>query len=70
MVTRLLVECGMYVGESSDLLPPSAEDNKEGYWEHQGIVEINEAQLKLKVLVNIFGRETPVELEFGHVAKL
>jgi transcriptional antiterminator NusG len=34
------------------------------------IVEINEDQLKLKVLVNIFGRETPVELEFGQVAKL
>src|SRR5579872_7005672 len=27
------------------------------------IAEINEDQLKLKVLVNIFGRETPVELE-------
>ena len=34
------------------------------------IVEINEDQLKVKVLVNIFGRETPVELEFGQVAKL
>ncbi len=34
------------------------------------IAEINEDQLKLKVLVNIFGRETPVELEFGQVAKL
>ena len=34
------------------------------------IVEINPDQLKLKVLVNIFGRETPVELEFGQVAKL
>ena len=34
------------------------------------IVEINEDQLKLKVLVNIFGRETPVELEFSQVAKL
>ena len=29
------------------------------------IAEINEDQLKLKVLVNIFGRETPVELEFS-----
>jgi transcriptional antiterminator NusG len=34
------------------------------------IVEINADQLRLKVLVNIFGRETPVELEFGQVAKL
>ena len=34
------------------------------------IVEINTDQLRLKVLVNIFGRETPVELEFGQVAKL
>ena len=34
------------------------------------IVEINEDQAKVKVLVNIFGRETPVELEFSQVAKL
>ena len=34
------------------------------------IDEINEEQLKVKVLVNIFGRETPVELEFSQVAKL
>lgn len=34
------------------------------------ISEINEDQLKVKVLVNIFGRETPVELEFAQVAKL
>jgi transcriptional antiterminator NusG len=34
------------------------------------ITEINEDHLKLKVLVNIFGRETPVELEFAQVAKL
>jgi transcriptional antiterminator NusG len=34
------------------------------------IAEINEDQLKLKVLVNIFGRETPVELEFSQVTKL
>jgi transcriptional antiterminator NusG len=34
------------------------------------IIDINEDHLKVKVLVNIFGRETPVELEFAEVAKL
>jgi transcription termination/antitermination protein NusG len=34
------------------------------------IDEINEAQGKLKVLVSIFGRETPVELDFLQVTKL
>ena len=33
------------------------------------ISEIDVDRSKLKVLVNIFGRETPVELEFGDVAK-
>ena len=34
------------------------------------ISDIDVDRSKLKVLVNIFGRETPVELEFGQVAKL
>ncbi len=34
------------------------------------IAEINVDQNKLKVLVSIFGRETPVELTFDQVAKL
>jgi transcriptional antiterminator NusG len=34
------------------------------------ISEINVDQSKLKVLVNIFGRETPIELAFDQVAKL
>lgn len=34
------------------------------------IAEINADHMKLKVLVNIFGRETLVEMDFGQVAKL
>src|SRR6266487_3036596 len=34
------------------------------------IVEINPDQQKVKVLVSIFGRETPVELSFDQVQKL
>ena len=34
------------------------------------ISEINADQQKLKVLVSIFGRETPVELSFTQVAKI
>ncbi len=34
------------------------------------IAEISEDQSKLKVLVNIFGRETPVELSFEQVKKV
>jgi len=34
------------------------------------VTEINEDHLKLKVLVNIFGRETPLELNFAQVAKI
>ena len=32
--------------------------------------EINAEQQKLKVLVSIFGRETPVELSYNHVSKI
>ena len=34
------------------------------------IAEINADHLKMKVLVNIFGRETLVEMDFGQVSKL
>ena len=34
------------------------------------ISEINEDQSKLKVLVSIFGRETPVEVGFDQVKKI
>ena len=34
------------------------------------ISEVNAEQQKLKVLVSIFGRETPVELNFNQVTKI
>ena len=34
------------------------------------VAEINPDHMKLKVLVNIFGRETLVEMDFSQVAKL
>jgi transcription termination/antitermination protein NusG len=34
------------------------------------IEEVNADREKLKVLINIFGRDTPVELDFEHVEKL
>jgi transcriptional antiterminator NusG len=34
------------------------------------INEVNAEQQKLKVLVSIFGRETPVELTFNQVSKI
>jgi len=39
--------------------------------DYDGIIaEVNPDQGKLKVMVSIFGRETPVELSFDQVAKL
>lgn len=63
-VDQTLVEVDFEVGESVTVmdgpfatLPAS-------------ISEVNAEQQKLKVLVSIFGRETPVELAFNQVAKI
>ena len=63
-IERVLVEVEFEVGESVTVmdgpfatLPAS-------------ISEVNAEQQKLKVLVSIFGRETPVELTFNQVAKI
>ena len=38
---------------------------------YTGVVqEINKEKKKVKVLVSMFGRETPVELEFSQVQKI
>ncbi len=34
------------------------------------IIEIDESKGKVKVLVSIFGRETPVELDFLQIQKI
>lgn len=47
MVTRMLRDCGMYLGEERDLMSADAEDNREGYWENKRIVAVNDAILAL-----------------------
>jgi transcriptional antiterminator NusG len=52
------------VGESVTVMEPPFETLP------ATITEINADSQKLKVLVSIFGRETPVELGFNQVAKI
>jgi transcriptional antiterminator NusG len=52
------------VGESVTVMEPPFETLP------ATITEINADAQKLKVLVSIFGRETPVELSFSQVAKI
>ncbi|MEJ5913835.1 transcription termination/antitermination protein NusG [Pseudokineococcus sp. 1T1Z-3] len=58
------VEVDFEVGESVTVMEPPFETLP------ATITEINADAQKLKVLVSIFGRETPVELAFNQVAKL
>jgi transcriptional antiterminator NusG len=34
------------------------------------VLEINTEKMKVKVMVSIFGRKTPIELEFNQIEKL
>jgi transcriptional antiterminator NusG len=34
------------------------------------IEDVNDEKQKLKVMISLFGRDTPVELEFGQVEKV
>ncbi|WP_261663757.1 transcription termination/antitermination protein NusG [Deinococcus sp. Marseille-Q6407] len=77
-VQRLLVSVG--VGTAPKVETPKVQiDVKPGdmvkvqsgpFADFNGVVsEVNAAQAKVKVLVSIFGRETPVELDFAQVSK-
>lgn len=77
-VQRLLASVG--VGkQAAEPAPRAKVDYKEGdivrigsgpFADFSGVVaEVNNAQAKVKVLVSIFGRETPVELDFGQVSR-
>jgi hypothetical protein len=46
LVTQSMHELGVYLGDESDLLPPSSDDNCDGYWENRRFLEINEAILR------------------------
>ena len=49
LLTRALMECGLYLGEEGDLVSPHEADNPEGYWEHKQVVSINDR------ILGIFG---------------
>lgn len=77
-VQRLLVSVGIGSAPKAeapkiqiDLKPGDLVKVKSGpFADFNGVVsEVNAAQAKVKVLVSIFGRETPVELDFAQVSK-
>ena len=66
---------GVLIKEALNLQSGSGEPNKTKVGsltqaQLRSIAEINEDAAKLKVLVSIFGRETPVEVTYDQVKKL
>ena len=55
---------------STGVSRPKIETSTFSFWASALISEINGDAQKLKVLVSIFGRETPVELSFSDVSKI
>lgn len=79
-VQRLLASVGVAAQPAAEEAPVRVKANfKAGdmvrvtagpFADFSGVVgEVNESQSKVKVLVSIFGRETPVELDFSQVAR-
>lgn len=63
-ITEKPVEIDLEVGESVRVISGPFENFV------AVIQEINAEKHKVRALVNMFGRETPVELEFNHIGKL
>ena len=63
----LLKAAGVQKGSSE---PHKTKVAKVSWDQIREIAEINQDQAKLKVLVSIFGRETPVEVGFDQVKKI
>ena len=66
-----LLEAGIQV----DVAAPAIEriTGENGYWFEnldKTIAEVNPDQGKIRVLVSMFGRETPIELSFDQVKKI
>src|SRR5262245_19440551 len=47
MVARLLRQCGLYLGPEAEMMPATAYDNPEGYWENLRFVALNDKLLAL-----------------------
>jgi hypothetical protein len=47
LTTRIIGLLGVDLGEVTSMLPPSAEDNARGYWEQEGMMDLNDQVLSL-----------------------